>query len=138
MFDNKKLPFLSEAKWNEIKERYAKCRAGLSAAFYSAMVFVVIFGLSQNVYAGFPAPVPYLIIALFLLMAFVRMYESLVSDQPATNKKKKTAVKQSSKNAQNISKNAAHSETKSKTQNNTSQRKTKNSPAANRNRKKKK
>ena len=84
----KKVPFLSESKWNEIKERYSKCRAGLSAVFYAAMVFIVIFGLSQNVYAGFPAPVPYIIIALFLLMAFVRLYESLVSDQPVARKKK--------------------------------------------------
>lgn len=136
MSDNKKLPFLSEARWNEIKERYAKCRAGLSAAFYSIMVFVVIFGLSQNVYAGFPAPVPYFIIALFLLMAFVRLYESLVSDQPATNKKKKNAGKQSSKSAQNISKNATHNDTKSKAQN-TSLSNPKKTQAANRNRKKK-
>lgn len=98
MADNKKFPYISEAKWNDIKERYAKCRAGLSAAFYSVMVFVVIFGLSQNVYAGFPAPVPYLIIAIFLLMAFVRMYESLVSDQP-TSKKKKTKSKKPKKDA---------------------------------------
>ena len=103
MSDNKKIPFLSKIKkgpflskikWNEIKERYSKCRAGLSAVFYAAMVFIVIFGLSQNVYAGFPAPVPYIIIALFLLMAFVRLYESLVSDQPVARKKKQKSKPQ--------------------------------------------
>ena len=107
MSDNKKLPFLTEAKWNEMKERYAKCRAGLSAVFYAVMVFVVIFGLSQNVYAGFPAPVPYLIIALFLLMAFVRMYESLVSDQLAVSKKKKAQDKARS-NVQNNTEITTH------------------------------
>ena len=108
MSDNQKRPFLTEAGWNAIKERYAKCRAGLSAAFYAIMVFVVIFGLSQNVYAGFPAPVPYLIIALFLLMAFVRLYESLVSDQLAAGKKKKAAQQKNRNSSPTVHRNKSN------------------------------
>lgn len=85
-----RIPFLSENTVQSLKAGYMRCSAGISAVFYAAMVFVVIFGISRQVYNGFPAFVPYLIMTLFLLMAFIRLYESLVNGKSLFRKKKKT------------------------------------------------
>lgn len=71
---------LSENRTKELMESYVKFRIIFSAIFYTLMVFIVISGISRDVYAGFPKPVPYVIIAVFLFMAFVRMYQGMVDD----------------------------------------------------------
>ena len=71
---------LSEYRITELLEKIARVRTVLSAVFYAMMVFVVIIGISGDVYAGFSRPVPYLIIAVFLFMSFVRMYQCLVDE----------------------------------------------------------
>ena len=86
------LPVLSEKRKKALSEGFAKGKVAVSAVIYAVMVFVVIYGISADVYAGFPAPVPYIIIAIFLFMAFVRMYQSLVGGIPE-KKQKKAAVK---------------------------------------------
>ena len=61
-------------------EKYTRSKTVVSAVFYILMVFIVIFGMSANVYAGFPKVVPYIIMVIFMFMAFVRMYQCLVDD----------------------------------------------------------
>lgn len=63
-----------------VLEKLARIKTVGSAVFYTLMVFIVIFGISQDVYAGFPKFAPYLIIAVFLFMAFIRMYQCIVDD----------------------------------------------------------
>ena len=98
---------LSEYRITELLEKIARVRTVLSAVFYTVMVFVVIIGISGDVYAGFSRPVPYLIIAIFLFMSFVRMYQCLVDEgyirkmvekslKASSGKKKASAAKSSS------------------------------------------
>lgn len=87
------LPALSEKRKKALSEGFAKGKVAVSAVIYAVMVFVVIYGISADVYAGFPAPVPYIIIAIFLFMAFVRMYQSLMGRIPEKKQPKKAAVK---------------------------------------------
>ena len=63
-----------------VLEKLARIKTVGSAVFYTLMVFIVILGISQDVYAGFPKFAPYLIIAVFLFMAFIRMYQCIVDD----------------------------------------------------------
>lgn len=72
---------LPEYRITELLEKLARIKTVLSAIFYTIMVFVVIIGISGNVYAGFSKPVPYMIIAVFLFMSFVRMYQCLVDSR---------------------------------------------------------
>ena len=76
-----KLSGLPEARIKELVEKFTRCRMVFSAVFYTVMVFIVIFGISGDVYAGFPKPAPYIIIAIFLFMAFIRMYQCMVDDR---------------------------------------------------------
>ena len=70
----------SEFRIRSTVEKYTRVKTALSAVFYTIMVFVVVFGISGDVYAGFSKPVPYIIIAIFLFMSFVRMYQFLLDD----------------------------------------------------------
>ncbi len=65
----------------EILEKYTRVKTVLSAVFYTLMVFIVILGISGDVYAGFPDYAPYIIIAIFLFMAFIRMYQCMVDEE---------------------------------------------------------
>ena len=69
-----------ESRIRETVEKYTHAKMLVSTFFYTVMVFIVIFGISGDVYAGFPKFVPYIIIAVFLFMAFVRMYQCMVDD----------------------------------------------------------
>lgn len=71
---------LSDSRTSELIEKITRIRMIFSAVFYTLMVFIVIFGISGDVYAGFPQYVPYVIIAIFLFMAFIRMYQCMVDD----------------------------------------------------------
>ncbi len=71
---------LSENRMRELIEKLTRVKMVASAIFYTLMVFIVIFGISGDVYAGFPRFVPYVIIAVFLFMAFIRMYQCMVDD----------------------------------------------------------
>ena len=71
---------LSVSRTSELIEKITRIRMIFSAVFYTLMVFIVIFGISGDVYAGFPQYVPYVIIAIFLFMAFIRMYQCMVDD----------------------------------------------------------
>lgn len=71
---------LSENRMREMIERLTRIKMVASAVFYTVMVFIVVFGISGDVYAGFPKFVPYVIITVFLFMAFIRMYQSMVDD----------------------------------------------------------
>ena len=77
LFERMNLP---ESRIGELMERIVRVRTVLSAVFYTVMVFIVILGISGDVYAGFPKFVPYIIMAVFMFMAFVRMYQCLVDD----------------------------------------------------------
>lgn len=71
---------MPDSRMIEILERITGIKTVVSAVFYTLMVFIVILGISGDVYAGFPTIAPYLIIAVFLFMAFVRMYQCLVDE----------------------------------------------------------
>ena len=71
---------LSDSRTSELIEKITRIRMIFSAVFYTLMVFIVIFGISGDVYAGFPQYVPYIIIAIFLFMGFIRMYQCMVDD----------------------------------------------------------
>lgn len=71
---------LSDSRTSELIEKITRIRMIFSAVFYTLMVFIVIFGISGDVYAGFPQYVPYIIIVIFLFMAFIRMYQCMVDD----------------------------------------------------------
>lgn len=71
---------MPESRMIEILERITGIKTVVSAVFYTLMVFIVIFGISGDVYAGFPKIAPYIIIAVFLFMAFVRMYQCMVDE----------------------------------------------------------
>ena len=94
---------LSDKRMREIIEKLTRVKMVGSAVFYTVMVFVVVFGISDDVYAGFPKFVPYKIIALFLFMAFIRMYQSMVDDsyiKLVTDKKLEEDEKRREKKAQ--------------------------------------
>lgn len=71
----------------------ARFRVGAAAVVYIALIFVVIYGMSAGVYQGFPGAVPYLIIVIFLFMAFVRMYQCILNELPEKKEKKKSHPK---------------------------------------------
>lgn len=71
---------VSEGRMRKLIEKLTFFKMIGSAIFYTVMVFIVIFGISGDVYAGFPELVPYGIIAIFLFMAFIRMYQCMVDD----------------------------------------------------------
>ncbi len=76
-----KMMGLSESMTSEWVEKLTRIRIIVSAVFYTVMVFIVIFGISGDVYAGFPVYVPYVIMAIFLFMAFIRMYQCMVDEK---------------------------------------------------------
>lgn len=59
------------------KNFFTKYRSIISAIIYMLLVFVVIYGMSSGVYDGFPGIIPYVIIAIFLFMAFIRLYQCI-------------------------------------------------------------
>ena len=65
----------------------ARVRIGAAAVAYIALIFIVIYGMSEGVYQGFPGAVPYLIILIFLIMACVRMYQCLLNELPEKKEK---------------------------------------------------
>lgn len=71
---------LPENRIRKLVEKLTRFKIVASAVFYTVMVFVVVFGISGDVYAGFPRIVPYIIIAIFLFMTFIRMYQCMVDD----------------------------------------------------------
>lgn len=71
---------LPENRIRKLVEKLTRVKIVASAVFYTVMVFIVVFGISGDVYAGFPRLVPYIIIAVFLFMAFIRMYQCMVDD----------------------------------------------------------
>lgn len=72
---------------------FARVRVALAAVGYILLIFVVIYGMSSGVYLGFPGAVPYVIIVVFLFMAFVRMYQCILGDLPEKPEKKKKKSK---------------------------------------------
>lgn len=54
-------------------------------ALYTALIFVVVYGMEKKVYTGFPGWVPWVIMAIFAYMAYRRMrtYLRLTADQRA-------------------------------------------------------
>ncbi|MBQ5544650.1 MAG: hypothetical protein IIU00_03155 [Clostridia bacterium] len=60
-----------------IRNNLLRIRAAAASAVYLVLVFLVIYGLSDGVYQGFPKVVPYLIMLIFLAMAFIRMYQAV-------------------------------------------------------------
>ena len=71
---------LPESRIRNLVEKLTRVKIVASSVFYTLMVFIVIFGISGDVYAGFPRIVPYIIIAIFLFMAFIRIYQCMVDD----------------------------------------------------------
>ena len=71
---------LPDNKIKMLVEKLTRAKIIASAVFYTIMVFIVVFGISGDVYAGFPRLIPYVIIAVFLFMAFIRMYQCMVDD----------------------------------------------------------
>ena len=71
---------LPESRIRNLVEKLTRVKIVASSVFYTLMVFIVIFGISGDVYAGFPRIVPYIIIAVFLFMAFIRIYQCMVDD----------------------------------------------------------
>lgn len=71
---------LPQNRIRKLVEKLTRVKTVASAIFYTLMVFIVVFGISGDVYAGFPRFVPYVIIAVFLFMAFIRMYQCMVDD----------------------------------------------------------
>lgn len=83
---------MEEVSENEEKrpnKTLARIKVAVSSVVYIFLVFIVIFGISDGVYNGFPGLVPYIIMTVFLLMSFVRMYQSITGEIPEKKKKKK-------------------------------------------------
>lgn len=87
-FDYKKL-----LEW--LKKQYLAYKRIISGFLYMILVFVVIYGISAGVYDGFPILVPYIIMLIFLFMAFMRLYQCIMkapskgdSDKSNTEKNK--------------------------------------------------
>lgn len=80
---------LAENQNGHTNKTLARIKVGISSVVYICMVFIVIYGLSDGVYNGFPGLVPYIIITVFLLMSFIRMYQSISGQIPDKKKKKK-------------------------------------------------
>ena len=84
----------AEEEWDETANRpvnktLARIKVTVSSVVYIFLVFIVIYGLTDGVYNGFPKFVPYIIITVFLLMSFVRMYQGITGKIPEKKKKKK-------------------------------------------------
>lgn len=84
-----------EKYFNDVKKFYKKHQKVISGLVYVLMVFVVVYGISQDVYAGFPIVVPYIVMLIFMIMAFARLYQWLMkvsfdkkSDSPDDDEKK--------------------------------------------------
>ncbi len=75
---------------------FARIRVAVSSVAYIVMVFIVIYGMSDGVYNGFPKLIPYIIITVFLIMSFVRMYQSIAGDIPEKKKNKNNEKKNKS------------------------------------------
>lgn len=73
-FDYKKL-----LEW--LKKQYLAYKRIISGFLYMILVFVVIYGISAGVYDGFPILVPYIIMLIFLFMAFMRLYQCIMKAQ---------------------------------------------------------
>lgn len=67
---------------------WGRIRLAAASIGYLILVFVVIYGLTDGVYHGFPGFVPYMIIVIFLAMAFVRMYQCILGRIPEKKKEK--------------------------------------------------
>lgn len=70
--------------WKRLKN-LKKYRSIISAVVYMLLVFVVIYGMSSGVYDGFPWIIPYIIIAIFLFMAFMRLYQCITVGIPSND-----------------------------------------------------
>lgn len=79
---------VSDSEENGGNNIFARIRVAASSVIYIVMVFIVIYGIGDGVYNGFPGLVPYIIIALFLVMSFIRMYQSIIGDIPQKKKNK--------------------------------------------------
>lgn len=62
--------------------KYKSNKAVISGLAYFILVIVVIYGLNVGVYEGFPLLVPYVIMLLFLFMAFRRLYQWFMKEPP--------------------------------------------------------
>ncbi|MGN0475132.1 MAG: hypothetical protein ACI4IJ_08595 [Acutalibacteraceae bacterium] len=62
--------------------KYKSNKAIISGLAYFVLVIVVIYGLNVGVYEGFPLLVPYVIMLLFLFMAFRRLYQWFMKQPP--------------------------------------------------------
>lgn len=103
---------MSETKWEETKEdtsevavndnliyqNLMRIRAAAASVGYIVLLFVVIYGLTDGVYQGFPKVVPYLVMLVFLAMAFVRMYQAILGVIPEKKKKKSPRYDESEDN----------------------------------------
>lgn len=77
-----------EAVERPVNMTLARIKVTIASVGYVFLVFIVIYGLTDGVYNGFPSFVPYVIITVFLMMSFVRMYQGLTGKIPAKKKKK--------------------------------------------------
>lgn len=68
-----------EKYFNDVKKFYKKYQKVISGLVYVLMVFVVVYGISQDVYAGFPIAVPYIVMLVFMIMAFTRLYQWIMN-----------------------------------------------------------
>lgn len=60
--------------------QYKNNKTIISGLAYLVLVIVVIYGLTIGVYDGFPLLLPYIIMLLFLFMAFRRLYQWIMKD----------------------------------------------------------
>ena len=68
--------------------QYKNNKAIISSLAYFALVLVVIYGLTVRVYDGFPLSLPYVIMLLFLFMAFRRLYQWFMKEPPKKDSRK--------------------------------------------------
>ena len=108
---------LPESRIRKLVEKLTRVKIVASAVFYTLMVFIVVFGISGDVYAGFPRFVPYIIIAIFLFMAFIRMYQCMVDDsyiRQIAEKKVDDSEKKCREKAEKAAKNKAEEASRSR------------------------
>lgn len=79
-------------KIDDVKAFFAKLKAKydeksnlIAFFFYAILAAVVIYGIPKGVYDGFAAPVPFIIILIFVVMAFIRLYSWINKSKPSEN-----------------------------------------------------
>lgn len=73
------------------KDLFLKYKLIISSVIYALLVGVVIYGMANGVYDGFPQIIPYIIIAIFLYTAFIRLYKWVIEGKPSDDDEKKSS-----------------------------------------------